>query len=72
MCDYDGVELGMDNNPFLSIWGTISDQIEDTDGVVQYRYLTNTNQAKLAFCTGDCLLKWLDEQRNDRQYVERG
>lgn len=71
MCDYDGVELGMDNNPFLSIWGSISDQIEDFDGVVQYRYLTSP-QAKLAFCSSDCLVKWLDEQRQEKQYVERG
>jgi len=71
MCDFDGAELGMDNNPFMNIWGSVSDQIENLDGEVQFRYLTDRPQTKLAFCNGDCFVSWLEIQRADNPYVAR-
>lgn len=71
MCDFDGAELGMDNNSFINIWGSISDQIENVNGEVKFRYLTQRPQTKLAFCKGECLLGWMEIQRTDNPYAER-
>lgn len=71
MCDYDGLELGMDGNPFINFWGSLSDQIEDADGAIRYRYLTPYAQAKLAFCNLECLSKWAEEARAAIPYVHR-
>lgn len=71
MCDFDGSELGMDNNPFINIWGSVTDQIEDVDGEVQFRYLTPRPQTKLAFCNTDCFAGWMLLQRIDNPFVDR-
>lgn len=71
MCDFDGSELGMDDNSFINIWGSVTDQIESIDGEVQFRYLTPRPQTKLAFCSGDCFIGWVNLQRIDNPYVKR-
>lgn len=72
MCDNCGAELGMDNNPFMNVWGSISDQVESLDGnEIKYRYLTPRPQTKLALCGTDCLTGWIGTQRANTEYADR-
>lgn len=71
-CDYDGAELGMDDTAYLQIHGSISQQIESSDGTeISYRYLTPHQNTKLAFCNAACLTKWIAEQEQEIPYESR-
>lgn len=68
-CDYDDVELGVDDTSFLNLWGSLSEQIEENDdGQTMYRYLTPARDTKLAFCDITCLVGWIEQQRKRYAY----
>lgn len=71
-CDYDGSELGMDGNAYLQLHGSLSEQIESPDGKgIEWRFLTPYSNTKLAFCTSDCLNKWIEQQQQNTPYQQR-
>lgn len=60
--------LGNDETPFLQVHGSISEQIEDGNETIKFRYLTNYHQSKLAFCDDGCMVLWLRKQQSAKEF----
>ena len=71
LCDNCGTELGLNGGVFLQLHGSFSEQIEDSDGRVAFRYLTPRADSKMAFCDDECEQIWKDIQRKRRGFIER-
>lgn len=72
-CDYEKCRamLGVKDVPFIQIHGSISEQREDGNGAVQYRYLTEHVNSKLAFCNDNCFKDWVVSRGTKRPFVQR-
>lgn len=72
-CDHRGCGklLGNSDQPFLQFHGSMSEQIETADGTVEYRYLTPHARSKLAFCGAECLEGWIEEAKEQSQFMQR-
>lgn len=69
LCDNDGKVLSGDS-PFVSIKGSITDQIEREDGTVEFRYLTDseTRDEYRTFCSDGCEMEWRRKRRTIRKF----
>lgn len=70
-CDACLEELDRPNTAYLQIHGSISEQVTDDERAVEYRYLTPHANTKLALCSPDCFLAWVDERRKEIPFVPR-
>lgn len=70
-CDCCSAELDVKGQPYLQIHGSISEQVKTPRGEVEYRYLTDYGNTKLAFCGNTCLVEWLDFRRGSTPFVPR-
>lgn len=70
-CDSCEELLGQEDVPFIQIHGSISEQVEDREGKVEYRYITPHPNTKLAFCDIVCLGTWIEKTKKGIDFVSR-
>ncbi len=73
-CDYGEClkDLEREDSPYFQIHGSISEQMRDEYGHIEYRYLTPHPNTKLAFCDTGCFCGWVEEQKEQTPFVRRG
>lgn len=71
ICDNCGKKLGGNDQAFLQLQGSLSEQVERSNGTVSFRYLTKYEKSKMVFCDDKCENKWKEEQRKKTSFTER-
>lgn len=69
ICDNCKSGLGGDH-PFVQTKGSVSDQYEPGNGVVEFRYLTSRDETH-TFCDDACDMAWRAKQRSKKEFVSR-
>lgn len=71
-CDYSKCGKTLAGSaPFLQFHGSVSEQIEDGEGGVKYRFLTPHSEYKGAVCNDECLSGLLNEWRAKNEFIQR-
>ena len=70
VCDSCGSGLG-GADVFIQTRGSISDQYEPGEGVVEFRYITNRSDENHTFCNDQCEMNWRDKQRSKKEFMTR-
>lgn len=70
VCDACGSGLGGED-VFIQTKGSVSEQYEPGDGVVQFRYLTSKPDETHTFCNDNCEMIWRDRQRKKKEFTGR-
>lgn len=71
ICDACGKEMEKHGDTIIQIHGSISEQMTDSQGRVDYRYLTPHPNTKLAFHDVGCLQDWIVDRQEETPFVPR-